>query len=742
MRKCLIVGLVFMSIHSFAQDTSSYHVQEIEGLTVLAEKRLPGSGASIDLAKNQQLNQTDINKILRLIPGVNIRDEEGFGLRPNIGLRGTSVNRSSKITLMEDGILTAPATYSDPSAYYFPTFARMDEVEVLKGSSQIKYGPYTIGGVVNLRSTKIPTDFKAFSQVSYGSFNTSQQRFWIGDNHNNLGFVFEGNRLASNGFKTLDNGGNTGFDRRDLMGKIRLKIGSSARWKQSISVKFLQATEDGNECYVGLTYQDYLESPIKRYAGTQKDNLKLSHTHFSVTHTISDFRMLTINTVAYQTKTIRDWGRISSIGGKNVNAIVGNPIENVNQYQILTGNEDGVISYQNAEREYYSLGLQSDIKLNFDFRKIKQSIESGIRIHKDQSDRYATGSNYQMLKGIMILASTEVKGNQENQLRDAISFATYLNYALTFRKVKIHAGLRYENISLALKDFGNADNGRLGKNAKSAFNSISVLAPGIGFDFEINPSNNLFGGVHKGFSVPGIPNVNATAVQANVESAINMELGFKHKTNQSNFQFVYFVSKYNNILGSDNLSAGGMGTGNMYNAGKADIMGIELSLSYDLLKNAKNDYIAKVPVSLAYTYTSALFKETFVNAGGDWGNALVNKGDEIPFITPHMLTFTIGYERKEIQFSVMCNFVGNTRVKPGQSGLIFPSAKHGLSDINAIGKYYTVDVSINYKKIKNTTLFSSIKNLTDNKAIVSNLPLGYRPLMPFCFIFGLKWEMK
>ncbi|MBK7634284.1 MAG: TonB-dependent receptor plug domain-containing protein [Saprospiraceae bacterium] len=141
-------------------------------------KSIPGSGQYISIRKLEKLNHPNVNNILRVIPGVNIRDEEGFGLRPNIGLRGTPVNRSAKITLMEDGILIAPAPYADPSAYYFPTFARMQGVEVLKGSSQIKYGPYTIGGAVNLLSTAIPSDFKGFAQLSYGSFGTNQERIW------------------------------------------------------------------------------------------------------------------------------------------------------------------------------------------------------------------------------------------------------------------------------------------------------------------------------------------------------------------------------------------------------------------------------------------------------------------------------------------------------------------------------------------------------------------------------------
>lgn len=123
-----------------------YRLEEVvvSGRQILGSKfkarNRTGSAYYISPEEIRKFGYTDINRMLKAVPGVNMYEEDGFGLRPNISLRGTKAERSERISIMEDGILAAPAPYSAPAAYYFPNAARMEAVEVVKGSSQVHYG--------------------------------------------------------------------------------------------------------------------------------------------------------------------------------------------------------------------------------------------------------------------------------------------------------------------------------------------------------------------------------------------------------------------------------------------------------------------------------------------------------------------------------------------------------------------------------------------------------------------------
>jgi Fe(3+) dicitrate transport protein len=153
---------------------------KLDPITIIGTKQnardVAGGASVVSADELQEFETTDVVRALRRVPGVSLQMEDGYGLRPNISIRGTATERSSRITLLEDNVLIAPAPYAAPAAYYFPTFGRVNAMEVLKGPAAITQGPYTIGGAINLISTPIPVERKGLLQIEGGSDSTWRGR--------------------------------------------------------------------------------------------------------------------------------------------------------------------------------------------------------------------------------------------------------------------------------------------------------------------------------------------------------------------------------------------------------------------------------------------------------------------------------------------------------------------------------------------------------------------------------------
>ncbi len=268
---------------------------------------LPGSAEYISAKKLQEQKYSDVNRILKQVPGVNIQEEDGFGLRPNIGMRGTSSERSSKITIMEDGILMSPAAYSAPAAYYFPTAARMSGVEVVKGSSQIRFGPNTTGGVLNFISSPITKKLSGGITLSAGSFGTRSVLAKASGTFNQLGFLVQTYQAQSNGFKSLPSGDNTGFNIQDYLIKLSYSSKTSAKYFQRLELKVAENTQLSNETYLGISAQDFATDPFQRYEASRFDNINLKQNQYVLQHQIYFSPNTSLQTSIYRTDFSRNW---------------------------------------------------------------------------------------------------------------------------------------------------------------------------------------------------------------------------------------------------------------------------------------------------------------------------------------------------------------------------------------------------------------------------------------------------
>jgi Fe(3+) dicitrate transport protein len=691
-------------------------------------KDIPGSVYYISPKEIQQFSYTDINRTLRTVPGINIQEEDGFGLRPNIGLRGTGVERSSKITVMEDGVLMAPAPYAAPAAYYFPTIGRMQAVEILKGSSQIKYGPYTTGGALNLISTQIPNEFGGRINLLGGSYGARNLHAFVGNSHKNFAYMVETFQYGSNGFKQLDGGGNTGFDKKDYLAKFRVNTNDSAKIYQSLTFKIGQAIETSDQTYLGLTQEDFNNNPYRLYSGSQADQMNTEQTQFSLSHVAKFSKFFNIKATVYRSDFKRNWYKLDKVkDSTGTKTSIGNILEDPNSYNdayaILKGatsTRDDALFVKANNRSYYAQGVQTILGFNFTTNKITHDIDLGFRVHQDQIDRFQWNDEYAMDNDVMELTNAGVQGTESNRIESAGAIATYLQYKLDIGKLTVTPGIRYENITLKRQDYGKNDPDRIGNNLSERSNTVDVFIPGIGLDYRFNKYLSTFTGVHKGFSPPG------SKEGTKPEESINYELGIRYAKNALSGQVVIFFNDYSNLLGTDLASAGGGGTTDLFNGGEVQTKGLEFQLTYDMLSTQKKSTFS-LPLTIAYTYTDAKFQNNFDSDFEGWGE--VAAGDQFPYMANNQFSFILGLEHRKFSINLSGRYMDEMRTAPGQGDI--PSNEKTDS-------YFVIDASASYNLHKNMAFFANATNLTDQVYVVARRPAGLRPGMSRAFNVGIK----
>ena len=692
----------------------------IKGNTILGNKFVAKNrtGAAYYLSTEElaQFDYTDINRALSKISGINFYEEDGFGLRPNISIRGTSPERSSKIAIMEDGILISPAPYSASSAYYFPSVARMQAIEVLKGSSQIQYGPYTTGGAINFVSTEIPEKFRGKISTSFGSFKTGQTHATIGNSSEKFGYMFEILNYNSDGFKSLNDDLNTGFDINEITSKIKF-VPKTPNIDQSFELKFHTYDEISNETYLGLTETDFQKNPYLRYPGSEKDKMSAEHKQYVLTHELFVNEKIKITSNFYENRFKRNWYKLDDVvhdnNSQKISKVISNPSQFSEHLKILSGELD----YENAlkvkanNREYISRGIQTKIDYHwYGKNESFNDLELGIRIHYDEEDRFQWEDIYNINNGFMALESYGEKGSQGNRISFANSFASYIMYKYKFKGLTISPGLRYESIKLGRDDFGKSNPLRNIENLSTRENKVSVLIPGVGFNYTFSNNLSVFGGIHKGYSPPG------SSDGQKAEESVNSELGIRFSTKKLNGEIIAYRNDYSNLLGNDLAATGGFGEMDPFNAGKALVNGFEVLLNTSISKY--------VPISFSYTLTDAKFLTSFGSTQDIWGE--VNNGDQIPYIPKHQFSSSLSYRISKLDINLNASYNGK-----------FSTLANGTE---VISSYLILDLSMKYKIKKDIFLKSKILNLLDKKYAVSKAPAGLRPGHPFGIYTGIEYK--
>jgi Fe(3+) dicitrate transport protein len=719
------------------KDAPDKRVKVMERVTVIGsqdrQEEIPGSASIVRKETLDRYQYTDVHRALQEVPGVIVQEEDGHGLRPNIAIRGGRSNRSADITLMEDNILTGPAPYAAPEAYYFPQMDRMESLEVIKGTGAVKYGPRTTNGVLNMVTKPIPVKKQADFVAETGSYGTHRTGVTTGVNLDNVGLMLNAVHKETEGFKDLDFvGGDTGYNVQDVLGKLRLSTDKSAERYQELEIKLGGYDEISNETYLGLTADDFRANPNRRYGASQLDQMDNKAWQAAATHFIELTPQTNLTSTLYHNEVDRTWYRLNAvrIGGvrRDIGTIFNDPTANAAYITALqsANSADEFIQRDNA-RTYFAQGVQSTLATEFALGNTTNKLEIGGRYHQDEEDRYQREDIYTMVGGRMTLVSQGTPGAAGNRVQYADSYSAFVQNEMSWDRWTVTPGLRFEHITLGRDDYGASDPGRTGSAFTNFENTLNVFIPGVGATYAVTPEWKLLGGVHKGFAPPGVPNNTAEAAFTEEEESINYEFGTRYKSGNLSGELIGFLNDYKNLLGRDSFSSGGGGSGDTFNGGEVQVHGLEASVGYDAAAVVALDERYRLPLVATYTHTRSEFKNSFSSSFSEWGN--VQAGFELPYMPHHQLYLSAGLETDDWGISFGGKYVSDMRSVAG---------KGAIPENRLVEEHWVFNVAGEYKITDQVSGFATVDNLFDETYTAALRPAGYRPGMPMTAMAGIK----
>ena len=716
-----MIKLTTLTCAVLLANVSSADDVRLEEVTIIGSpadaQELPGSAYVVSETELQKFEYTDINRMVRQIPGVYLQEEDGFGLRPNIGIRGTGSERSDKITLLEDGVLIAPAPYSAPSAYYFPTAGRMSSVEVLKGANILHQGPSTVGGIVNLISTRIPNGSVGEINLEAGEYGSNRVSAHYGSSGENWGWLVETHQQESDGFKDIDNSSkDSGFEIEDYVIKARINSDNDAAVYQQLDFKYQYSEETSDETYVGLTDADFNADENRRYALTELDEMKTRHSGANLRYMVKFNDNLSLTTTAYYNRFKRDWFKVDKVDGGSFDSLIGSANSgDLAAQSILEGMTDASVDIKHNNREYLSKGLQFVANWTIS----QHQLEAGVRYHEDDVDRFQPTEVFNQTNGKLVFSGINNPSSSNNRVESAEAVALHLMDVWQISDaLALTLGLRHENIETQQKRYADVQRSA---SSITASNDVEETLWSFGATYDLNDQWQLLAGAHSGFA-PASADSNENV---DPEKSTNYEAGTRYQGERLSASAIAFYSDYEStVLNCTAAFPCGAQTSGSQSLGKSEIKGLELMLNTTLYTSTS----FSVPLMVSYTYTDAEITDADDNGS-------LQDGDVLRYVPENVLNAQLGLEFNS-GWSTYLNASYTDEMCHNNS-----CDRAGVDDnLLKTDELLVFDLVTQYPLNNVTNLYLKIDNLLDDQDIVARSPGGARPNKPRTAIIGVKFS--
>ena len=719
----LMMLVMFTSYDGFTQnkgdENDSSKIIPMPQIQVLLQRdrllsKVPGSVFVLDTKTIKKISPTTSNELLRKVTGLHVVDEEGAGLRLNIGVRGLDPDRSRNILILEDGIPVALNPYGEPEMYFSPQIDKVSTVEVLKGSGQILFGPQTTGGVINLITQHPPEKETKTLRIKTGSGGFLSTFWSYGNAVGKTSFIV--NYLN----KRADNIGSTRFNLHDLSGKLKIELNK----RVNIGIKLGMYDEASNSTYIGITQAMYNKGGQDFSRLAPNDFLPIKRYSISGTHQYKINNNMQIQTSVFSYTTTRNWRR-QDFSSNSTSS---------NQTGVIWGDEStpgGAIymlkSNGHRNRQFEVSGIESQLK----WKTNTQFIQIGTRLlHENADEQYLVGNKPNANGGNL----------RDIEFRKGKALSVYVHDKISItKKLEINIGTRIEKFDYSR----NIQRGRLNIGGSTvivdtnlvASNNLVAVIPGIGFNFNQGDEMTFFGGIHRGFSPPRTKDAITTegiALDIKQEDSWNTEIGMRKIIGEFfKSELTFFSLDFINQIIPVSQSSGNTNAIGLANGGKTTHRGIEAGFDLDLGKalNKKISFIVSSNITLIDSRYAA---NRYIKNSGNIVNI---KNNKLPYASSIMMNNGIEFESKNKHgFRISGNYVGKqfadelNTANPSGDGRIGLIPARYITDATFFTKHPT----------KNITATLSIKNITNERYIASRRPQGIRVGIDRQIIAGLE----
>ena len=699
-----------------------------------ALQKIPGSGTMITGKEIDRAQPQDTAEILRRVPGMAASQEEGGGLRLDVGIHGLDPGRSRRVLVLEDGVPVSINPYAEPDIFYVPAIERMRGVEVVKGSGNILFGPQTIGGVINFLTILPPDGLHETAQVDVG--------FWQGDScsapqSGSLGGCLFGQQplgytsvLARHGdapsehvryvvqlmHKAADGIRDEAFQATDLLGKV--VFDTSEHGEATVKVGF---HDDGTRSDdVGLTRQMYIDDP-RQPTFAPNDRIGQQRFDVSLTHEQRIAPTTKLTSLVYAYRTTRIWNRqdydrnIPNAALLPLNQYAGLPVGDPS----LTG---GAIYFRNTDtildRSYDVAGVEPRLEHRFDTGGVGHTLDAGARVLYEVAHyQQRTGSSPSSQDGTLDYVFDH----------STWAFATYAEDRIAPRSwLLVTPGVRFEDayFSSAVTRSGGVD------VSQPANGQANGVIPGIGI-VAGRPKANVYGGIHVGWAPPRVTSPitpmagSGGVVQLSPESSINYEVGTRLTYKRvAHFEGTAYLIDFDNQVVASQGGGGNGGTVELVNGGSTRHYGVEGAASVGL-----GQLLGWRPVAVDLGLRYTLAKATFV--GGPFA------GNWLPYAPSALLVGTVDVDHPSgVGGEIAWTYVGDQ----------FTDSQNTL-DEDATGRYgkipayHVVDVMARYAwKAPGITFKLSVKDGLNQTYIFARRPEGIRVGGFREVVLGVRWD--